>query len=93
MDQPLKKPMNLLEAKWIEYRNSAYPPDKGPISPIQERETKQAFFAACLVVMGIIGECLDKPEEEVAATLRSITFEATGYFAQKFDPIEDSSKN
>ena len=45
-----------LEEQWIQYRNACYPPKNGPISKLQETETRQAFFAGCLVAINVVAD-------------------------------------
>ena len=40
--------MKTLEEEWKQYRDACYPPAEGKLPPLQESETRQAFFAGCL---------------------------------------------
>lgn len=43
--------MNYLESAWKEYRDACYAGSVGKLDPLQEVETRQAFFAGCLVAL------------------------------------------
>lgn len=58
--------MNTLEQQWIIYRDACYPKSKGGPHPIQETETRQAYFAGCLTVLKFSVEAADKMTEEKA---------------------------
>lgn len=54
-----------LEDLWREYRDACYPPKNGAITKIQETETRQAFFAGCLIAVKVLIESSTEmtPEE------------------------------
>lgn len=58
--------MKTLEMQWQEYRDACYPASMGKLSPHQETETRQAFFAGCLVVLKLAVERADGLSEEDA---------------------------
>lgn len=58
--------MSDLESQWITYRNACYPPSKIKLNALQESETRQAFFAGCLVVLAFAVESSAKLEPEAA---------------------------
>lgn len=52
--------MNTLETEWQKYRDACYPPENGPIHPLQAVETRQAFFAGCTVTLRTLLVAADK---------------------------------
>lgn len=69
--------MNTLESQWEIYRDACYPPKNGKLAPIQEIETRQAFFAGCLVVLKIASESsANLTEEQACKTIVSLINEA-----------------
>jgi len=58
--------MNTLEQQWIIYRDAVYPKSQGGPDPIQEIETRQAYFAGCLTVLKFAVEASSEMPEEQA---------------------------
>lgn len=58
-----------LHEEWLEYRQACY--GKGPeLHPIQEKETKQAFFAGMLVIFKMLEQMQELPEEQIMKALQ-----------------------
>lgn len=80
----LKPLLNLLEKSWLQYRNACYPPAKGPISEIQERETRQAFYSGMLqgttLLLGGIRELEPKEAMEWMKDLSQAMVEGCAQF-------------
>lgn len=69
--------MNTLESQWKEYRDACYPPKNGKLLPRQETETRQAFFAGCLVVLKhAVESSQDLPEEQAYKQIVALITEA-----------------
>jgi hypothetical protein len=58
--------MTTLESQWLQYRDACYPPKNGKLELQQEIETRQAFFAGCLVVLKFAVESSQNLPEEQA---------------------------
>lgn len=68
--------MNTLESEWLRYRDACYP-EKAKISKTQEIETRQAFFAGCLVVLKTAVEgAMKLSEKEAVERIHSLITEA-----------------
>jgi len=66
-----------LESQWLEYRDACYPPKNGKLDRQQEVETRQAFFAGCLVVLKFAVEgSASLPEEQAYKLIGSLINEA-----------------
>jgi len=59
-----------IEGLWIEYRDACYPPKNGKLDPLQETETRQAFYAGILTAAKVVVESSAHMTEEEA--LRNI---------------------
>lgn len=55
--------MKALEKEWIKYRDACYPEG---LPKFQETETRQAFYAGCLVVLKTAVEGIQSKSEEQA---------------------------
>lgn len=76
--------MRTLEKRWIEYRDACYPPKNGPMNKIQETETRQAFFAGCLVVLKhAVESSADMPEEQAMTYIGNLIKEAQEVCSQR----------
>lgn len=65
--------MTALEQQWKTYRNACYGP--GPIPTLQESETRQAFYAGCLVVLKLAVESVaglpaDEANQQISAMIK-----------------------
>ncbi len=66
-----------LENQWKVYRDACYPPGKITIDTVQESETRQAFFAGCLVVLKLAVESSDGlPEDQAYEKVCALITEA-----------------
>ena len=69
--------MKTLESQWEIYRDACYPKKNGKLDPVQEIETRQAFFAGCLVVLKFATESSQNlPEEQAYKHIVSLISEA-----------------
>lgn len=76
--------MNTLESQWQIYKNACYPAKNGPLSPQQEIETRQAFFAGCLVVLKFATESSESlPEEQAYRNIVALITEAQTVCSQR----------
>jgi len=55
-----------VEGLWIEYRDACYPPKNGKLDPVQETETRQAFYAGILTALKVTVESSENMTEEAA---------------------------
>lgn len=55
-----------VEGLWREYRDACYPPKNGKLDPLQETETRQAFYAGCLIAAKTLLESSVHMTEEQA---------------------------
>jgi hypothetical protein len=62
----MKTQLTTLEQQWIQYRDACYPPDKTKLDPLQESETRQAFYAGNLLALKIVVESSAYLSEEAA---------------------------
>ena len=58
--------MNILESQWRIYRDACYPPKAGKLDTRQESETRQAFYAGCIVALKFATESAQGMPEEQA---------------------------
>lgn len=66
-----------LEFQWREYRDACYPPNNGPLDKLQESETRQAFFAGCLIAIKVMIESsANMPEEQALQNISNFRTEA-----------------
>jgi hypothetical protein len=66
-----------VEGLWLQYRDACYPPGKTKIEPIQETETRQAFFAGCLIAAKILVESsVNLTEEQACRNIQTFLDEA-----------------
>lgn len=55
-----------VEGLWREYRDACYPPKNGKLDPLQETETRQAFYAGVLIAANTLVESSVHMTEEQA---------------------------
>jgi hypothetical protein len=55
-----------LEAQWLEYRDACYPAKNGKLEAQQEIETRQSFYAGCLIAIKVMIESSVGMTEEAA---------------------------
>lgn len=55
-----------VEGLWREYRDACYPPKNGKLDPLQETETRQAFYAGILTASKVLVESSSQMTEEEA---------------------------
>lgn len=55
-----------LEDLWREYRDACYPPKNGKLDALQETETRQSFYAGCLIAIKVMLESSVGMTEEAA---------------------------
>jgi hypothetical protein len=73
-----------LEDQWKIYRDACYPPQNGKLDALQETETRQAFFAGCLVVLQLATESSqDMPEEQAYRHIMGLIKEAQTVCSQR----------
>lgn len=78
-----------LESQWKIYRDACYPAKNGPLPPQQEIETRQAFFAGCLVVLKFAVESsANLPEEQAYKKIASLITEAQTVCLQRIDEMK-----
>lgn len=66
-----------LEDLWREYRDACYPPKNGPLDKLQEVETRQAFYAGCLVAIKVMLESsVGMTEEDALKNISNLRNEA-----------------
>lgn len=76
--------INTLESQWQIYRDACYPAQNGPLPLQQEIETRQAFFAGCLVVLKFATESSQNlPEEAAYKNIVSLITEAQTVCSQR----------
>jgi hypothetical protein len=76
--------MNTLQSQWEIYRDACYPPKNGPLHPMQETETRQAFFAGCLVVLKFATEsAANLPQEQAYQQIVALITEAQMVCSQR----------
>jgi hypothetical protein len=76
--------VSTLESQWQEYRDACYPTKNGPLPQFQETETRQAFFAGCLVVLKFAVESSKNlSEEEAFKNIVSLITEAQTVCSQR----------
>lgn len=62
-----------VEGLWIEYRDACYPPKNGKLVPLQETETRQAFYAGILIAARVLIESsANMTEEEAARNIKNL---------------------
>jgi hypothetical protein len=79
--------MTTLEKEWVIYRDACYPPlsPDGPLSAIQERETRQAFFAGCFLILNV---AINGPMAEGPRVLAAWMKEAETFHMANMDELE-----
>jgi hypothetical protein len=76
--------MMTLESQWKVYRDACYPAKNGALDPLQESETRQAFFAGCLTVLKFAVESsANLPEEQAYNNIVSLIREAQMVCSQR----------
>lgn len=55
-----------VEGLWREYRDACYPSKNGKLDPLQETETRQAFYAGILIASKVLVESSANMTEEEA---------------------------
>lgn len=55
-----------LETLWREYRDACYPAQNGKLDAMQETETRQSFYAGCLIAIKVMLESSVGMTEESA---------------------------
>lgn len=66
-----------IEGLWIEYRDACYPPKNGKLDPLQETETRQAFYAGMLTASKVLVESsANMTEEEAMRNIKTMIDEA-----------------
>lgn len=84
--------MNKLEDQWIIYRDACYPKHKGELSKHQETETRQAFFAGCLVVLEFATKTAQSlPEEQAYKQIMALINEAQTVCSQRVYQLKGSN--
>lgn len=67
---------NAIEKEWLRYRTACFP--DGKVSPVQDRETRQAFFAGALVACGLMTDVAKLPDEDAEKALVRLMKDAVG---------------
>jgi len=66
-----------LEDLWREYRDACYPPKNGPLDKLQETETRQSFYAGCLIAIKVMIESsVNMTEEQAMQNINNLRNEA-----------------
>lgn len=66
-----------LEGLWREYRDACYPPKNGNLDAQQEIETRQSFYAGCLIAIKVMLESsVGMTEEAVIQNISNLRNEA-----------------
>lgn len=62
-----------VEELWREYRDACYPPKNGKLDPVQETETRQAFYAGMLTASKVMLEsAVNMTEEEAMRNMKTM---------------------
>lgn len=84
MNELANRPILTLEQEWRKYRDACYPPHKGELDPVQEAETRSAYFAACLTVLKFAVEGAHQlPEDQAMGFIAGLIKEAQTVCAQR----------
>ena len=66
-----------LEDLWREYRDACYPPKNGKLDAQQEIETRQSFYAGCLIAIKVMLESsVGMTEEQAMRNINNLRNEA-----------------
>ena len=80
----MKTKTTTLENLWIEYRDACYPPKNGKLDTQQETETRQAFFAGCLIAIKVLVESSAAlTEDQAMHNIKNLRDEATMVCTQR----------
>lgn len=73
-----------LETLWCEYRDACYPPKNGKLDKLQETETRQSFYAGCLIAIKVMIESsVGLTEEQAMQNINNLRNEAETVFRQR----------
>lgn len=77
MNEAMETKVTTLEAQWQSYRDACYPPKNGKLDPLQETETRQAFYAGCLIAGKVILESsIHMTEEQACRNIQTLIEQA-----------------
>lgn len=68
--------MQTVKDNWVTYQKACY--GDRVISPIQEKEVRQAFYSGAFCMLGLLGILTPLPEDEAVRKLETIHKEVEG---------------
>lgn len=79
--------MSALEKEWRLYRDACYA--DGPISAVQATETRQAFYAGCLVMLHLVLQRSRLPEDEANREIGKLMAETRAVCRERMKQMKD----